>query len=150
MIGSLLMIRYARLIVLAKVAVLLQNVLVDARLVEAARVDLEADDRANNDEKDAPSINVRESLEPTDSKIIKGKNLNKECRTQQLKEKLKDTNYTTPDNIESILAGAHGRSKKPLPNEEEFYNTIISNNLISLIRNPHKFKKYIRPSFYKV
>ena len=57
--------------------------------------------------------------------------------------KLKDTNDATPDNIESILAGALGRSKKPLPNEEEFYNTIISNNLISLIRNPHKFKKYI-------
>ena len=105
---------------------------------------------ANNDEKDTPSVDVKESLAPTDSKIIKGKNLNKECRTQQLKEKLKDTNYVTPDNIESILAGALGRSKKPLPNEEEFYNTIISNNLISLIRNPHKFKKYIRPSFYKI
>ena len=46
------------------------------------------------------------------SKIIKGKNLNKECRIQQLKAKLQDTYYIMPDNIDTISSGAIGTSKK--------------------------------------
>ena len=64
---------------------------------------------------------VGEELDVKSSKIVKGKNLNRQCRVQQLKEKLHDTNYSMPDNIDTLLAAAVGTAKKPISNEDEFY-----------------------------
>ena len=106
-------------------------------------------EKTEADKVSPPSV-VKETVEPSNCKIIKGKNLNKECRTCQLREKLNDSDFPMPENIDEILAAALGSSKKVLPNEEMFYKAIMSNNLVDLIKNSHKFEKYIKPSFYKI
>ena len=83
-------------------------------------------------------------------KIPKGKNINKECLARQLKHKLKEASYSLPQNVDFLLKSATGGSKKVIPNEKHFYDAIISNNLVSLVSNPHKFNQYIRPTFFKI
>ena len=107
----------------------------------------------NNKEKTLPANGSKTEFgdhKEGETNIIKGKNINRQCLTRQLKEKLEDTNYKFPDNIDALLAAAVGTKKKAIPNEEEFYHTIISNNLISLVKNSSKFVKYIKPSFFKI
>lgn len=117
----------------------------------------EATETAENPDSKVPppppiptSVDMKEELEASSSKLVKGRNYNRLCKARQLKEKLDDFSYAAPANIDSLLTAAVGTSKKPLPNEEEFYKAIVSHNLISLVRNPNKFKKYISPTFFKI
>ncbi len=114
----------------------------------------DASETAENPDSKAPPppipVDRKEELEASSSKLVKGRNYNRLCQARQLKEQLDDVNYAAPDNVDSLLTAAVGTSKKPIPNEEEFYKAIVSHNLISLIRNPNKFKKYIRPTFFKI
>ena len=119
-------------------------------VVEAPVESVENIDPKEEPKEDVSPTKVGEELDLKSSKIVKGKNLNRQCRAQQLKEKLHDTNYSMPDNIDTLLAAAVGTAKKPISNEDEFYKAIVSNNLVSLIRNPNKFKKYITPTFFKI
>ena len=115
----------------------------------------ESVDTFSEDEEKQPEVaikkpkieEVKDAVEP---KIVKGKNFNRECKAKQLKEKLQDTDYKFPDNIDNLLAAAVGTAKKTLSNEDEFYQKIVSNNLISLVRNSNKFKTYILPGFYRI
>ena len=83
-------------------------------------------------------------------KTEKGRNINKQILARQLKHKLEETSYSLPSNTHQLLKSALGGSKKVLANEKSFYEAIISNNLVSLVSNPHKFKQYIRPTFFKI
>ena len=50
-------------------------------------------EKTEADKVSPPSV-VKETVEPSNCKIIKGKNLNKECRTCQLREKLNDSDFS--------------------------------------------------------
>ena len=85
-----------------------------------------------------------------DVKIEKGKNINKHILARQLKHKLEETDFSIPTNVDELIKSAIGGSKKMFNNEKEFYQAIIDNNLIGLVRNPHKFKTYLRGTFFKI
>ena len=83
------------------------------------------------------------------AKIQRGKNINRQCLTRQLKHKLQEGGCSLPENVDLLLKSATGSSTKIL-HENEFYNTIMSNNLVSLVTNKAKFDYYIRPKFFKI
>ena len=83
-------------------------------------------------------------------KVQIGRNFNRDCLSSQLKHKLMENDFAAPSNIDALLKSAIGRSTKVLPNEKPFYDAIIKINLVSLVTNPHKFKHYIRASFFKI
>ena len=66
-------------------------------------------------------------------KIQKGKNINRQCLTRQLKHKLQEAGCSLPENVDLLLKSATGSSTKILRNENEFYNSIMSKNLVSLV-----------------
>ena len=84
------------------------------------------------------------------AKIQRGKNINRQCLTRQLKHKLQEAGCSLPENVDLLLKSATGSSTKILRNENEFYNAIMSNNLVSLVTNKAKFDYYIRPKFFKI
>ena len=93
------------------------------------------------------------SIEPPKqevAKIQRGKNINRQCLTRQLKHKLQEAGCSLPENVDLLLKSAPGSSTKILRNENEFYNAIMSNNLVSLVTNKAKFDYYIRPKFFKI
>ena len=98
-----------------------------------------------------PTIKTVENSENTKSnKVQLGKNFNKTCLARQLGHRLSETGFSMPENIEKLLKAAVGTSKKILPNEKEFYEALRDHNLVSMVNNEHKFKTYLRGSFFEI
>ena len=105
---------------------------------------------------ETPHIFAKPITNTTTKKTLKAekspqvKNLNKHCRSKQLKEELTHTGTSLPKNIDALISASVGRSKKKLANESEFYQLILDKNLTSLVTNPYKFVQYIKPSMFKI
>ena len=123
----------------------------DTKVLPSNSVD---DEKVKDEEQPSispPAAKVTETFPETVKRVEIGRNINRKCLAQQLKHKLNETSYAKPSNIDALVAGAISTSaKKSLPHEEEFYQALKSNNLISLIKNKNKFDRYIRKGFFKV
>lgn len=53
-------------------------------------------------------------------------------------------------NLESLVKSAMSNSRKELPNEAEFYDFLIQNNLASFVRNRNKIAKYFKKPWYLI